>query len=244
MPAYFKVQAALADQTNLARDQYINGFHLYYPTPAWSDDAARTIVLQAAANALEAFYKSWKGYMAPNISPNLGSVKFYDQALPLESPPVAVFPMELTGTGDAPGHTGPNPISAYPNEVACCITMHGQPQGGAVQRQSWRGRIYCGPLNITAGAASTFGHSRPTAAFLSDLKVAALNLHAALVTVDAEWVIASKVQQMLYPIMNFAVDNSWDTIRSRGDKPTTADRGDTTTHVDAGTGAPIAHAVR
>lgn len=244
MPAYFKVQAALADQTNLARDTYINGFHLYYPTPAWSDDAAREIVLQAASNAITAFYYSWRNFMAPNISGTLNSVKFYDQSLPLESPPVATFPMTLSGGGDLPGAPGGSPLSAMPNEVACCLTYHGQPQGGAVQRQSWRGRIYCGPLNVSAGAASTFAHSRPTTAFLATLKAAALSLHSALVTADAEWVIASKVQQMLYPIINFAVDNSWDTIRSRGDRPTTADRGDTTTHVDAGTGAPIAHAVR
>jgi hypothetical protein len=99
-------------------------------------------------------------------------------------------------------------------------------------------------LNVNAGAASTFGHSRPTTAFLATLVSAATTLHSALVTADAEWVIASKVQQMLYPIMNFAVDNSWDTIRSRGDRPTTADTADTTTHVDAGTGDAIAHAVR
>lgn len=244
MPAYFKVQAALADSSNLARDQYINGFHLYYPTPAWSDDAGRAIVLEAAANAITGFYFSWKAFMAPNISGSLGSIKFYDQALPLETPPVAVFPMDLVASGELPGHTAGAPHEALPNEVACCITYHGQPQGGAVQRQSWRGRIYCGPLNTGAGGSSTYDHSRPNATFLAALRAAAVDLHANLVIVDAEWVIASKVQQMLYPIVNFAVDNSWDTIRSRGDKPTTSDRGDVTSHVDSGTGAAIAHAVR
>lgn len=244
MTAFFKVQAALADQTNLARDQYINGFHLFYPSPAWSDDAGRTVVLHAAANAITAFYFNWKGYMAPNISGTLGSVKFYDQALPLESPPVAVFPMDLVGSSEPPGHVIGGPLLAMPNEVACAITYHGTPQGGAVQRQSWRGRIYCGPLNTTAGGVSTFDHSRPSATFLAQLRSSAVNLQSALVAVDAEWVIASKVQQHLYPIINFAVDNSWDTIRARGDRPTTADTGPVAGHVAGIDGSGIAHPVR
>jgi hypothetical protein len=234
----YRVQAALQDVSNLARDQYVNTFHIWNPSDSDVVDPA----FSTWADSITEFYRSLKQFLSLGVSGTLGTVKVYNLADELESPPRFVQPMNITGTGDSPG-VGQVPM---PNEVACCLTYHAQPQGGLVQRQSLRGRIYFGPLNVSAGhTVMPEAHGRPTDSFRNQLCLAGQTLHASLVAATGEWVVASKVQQHAYPIINYRVDDSWDTVRSRGDRPTTHNEQLATTHVtgvDAAT--PIAVAVR
>lgn len=220
----YRVQASLQDVSNLARDQYVNTFHIWNASESDVVDPS----FSAWATAITDFYVSIKGYLSLGVSGTLGTVKVYALHDPLESPPRFVQAMNITGSGDAPG-AGKVP---YPNEVAGCLTYHAKLQGGIVQRQSTRGRIYIGPLNNTAGETiMPEAHGRPTASFRTLISGSAKALHAALVAQSGEWVVASKVQQACYPIINFRVDNSWDTIRSRGDRPTTFHEELPTTHI-------------
>lgn len=110
----------------------------------------------------------------------------------------------------------PSQASGLPEEVACCLTLQGAIPPAASARR--RGRLYIGPLNLTA---ATFGTalvaSRPSDIFVNDLVVAATRLR----NNSLGWAIRSSL-----PVQNFVevdhgyVDNAFDTQRRRGPRTT------------------------
>jgi hypothetical protein len=103
-----------------------------------------------------------------------------------------------------------------PREVALCISFYAERN---IPRQ--RGRIYLGPLSATLG-------ERPTDAWLNAAVLLA-NGFADLGGVDVDWCVYSPTTHQLQGgsavdaskrVSHFWVDDEWDTVRSRGRKPT------------------------
>jgi hypothetical protein len=200
-----RFQVALQDDSMLAKDQYVNTFHIA------NLDGTGTISFAPVAAALTTFYNNFKAYLSPTIATADGTIKMYNVNAEKETPPVD---QEALVFATEPGTLG----AALPYEVASCLTYHSFPQTGAVKRQSWRGRIYIGPLNV--GTVDSTRSGRPSPAFLTGVTNFAKTLAESIHAAGYHWVIASKVQQRLYPVINFYMDDAWDTQRSRGNRPT------------------------
>lgn len=220
----FRAQVAIQDSNTLSRDRFVN--NLYFT----QIDSASVLDPFTISTAIKDFYSVSAGigaYLSPTFAATLSTIKFYDMNEPLESPPVAQYVLPMgAGTG-----------APLPSEVACCLTFHGIPQDGLTPRQSWRGRIYIGPLSTNAMDTGIGGESRPKGAFALALTQAGKMVHDECVVGNSQWVIASKARQKLYPVSIFSVDNAWDTQRRRGVSPTTSTVGE----VLDGPSEPIPH---
>jgi hypothetical protein len=139
-------------------------------------------------------------------------MSIYDPALPLESPPVYTHEFSIPSVGGF--------HQVLPNEIASCLSFHADPQPG-VPRQSWRGRIFIGPLNVTAlnVTSGTDPDSRPDAAFLTAAVNAGVSFASDLFTAGARWCIGSKTRHLAYPVASVSMDDAWDVQRSRGFRP-------------------------
>lgn len=216
-----RVQVSLQDRDVLPRDEYVSSFWLTQV------DAASVIDFNGVKDALTAFYTGtvtgvgMHNWLSPCLSLGSSTIKMYDMSQPKESPPIDSVFMTLTpAAGVGVG---------LPNEVACCLTLHAIPQPG-VPRQSWRGRIYLGPLNTNcldgdSGSTSegvNVQHSRPKATFIQAVRAGGESLHGALLAANASWVIYSRTRQTMYPVKDISIDDAWDTQRRRGLRPTIA----------------------
>lgn len=112
--------------------------------------------------------------------------------------------------GTAVVDVGGAPASVVPREVACCLSYYADRN---IPRR--RGRLYI-PWCVTGGTASV----RPGAgqqSMVGDL----VPILAGLGGVDIDWVVYSRSDHAAHTVTNWWVDDEWDTIRSRGLRPTT-----------------------
>jgi hypothetical protein len=102
-------------------------------------------------------------------------------------------------------------------DIAVCLSYY-----AGVNRPRYRGRLYvpCALRNIV-----------PSGAFVS---TASMNNVATLVPIltglgglDVDWVVYSRVDNTSRPVTDWFVDNSWDTQRRRGPRPTSRISGTT-----------------
>lgn len=207
MVTLYRVQANLQDKSLLPRDRYVNTWYV-----ANNGEFSGTIDLEAACTAIEGFYNHMANFLSPNIDGGHGTISAYDVSAPLESPPA--FTTFLNIGAPAPAQ------KPLPQELACCLSFHADPQVG-VNRQSWRGRIYLGPLNARAlNDPSVVQDSRPAFDLTNAMTTAALMMASDLNDANCRHYIASKTQHTAYPVANYSVDDAWDIQRSRGDRPT------------------------
>lgn len=183
-------------------------------------------------DSIVAYVDTWRNSMSSFVSPAVAgsghTVKIYDVGALPDAPPLR------TGFFDLSHSFTTTPM---PNEVACCLSYHAEPQPG-VNRQSWRGRMYLGPFCTTAIEAVA-ANARPGATFKAQILNTGAIFFANLLDLSgsgSKAVILSKKTGFAYPIDNVSVDDEWDTQRSRGLRATTV----STTDVEGGGGAPIA----
>jgi hypothetical protein len=202
----YRIQTSIQDTSLLPRDQYVNSIHVHMPTMTQGS-------FDAIVAAAQQFYGSdIAEYWSPAVLNGVGHrVKAYLMGAALDSPPV--FETSLLSIPNPPGQIG------LPNEVACCVSMHADPQPGVV-RQSWRGRIYIGPFNTSVvGPAGT--QQRPLGTFVGDLATSAKTYFDAINAITgAKLCVYSRKQAMAYPVTYIGIDDAWDTQRSRGNRPT------------------------
>jgi hypothetical protein len=137
-----------------------------------------------------------------NAHPLLGAtlpytIKIYDA---LKAPPSYPLATATNGTGSFP--------SGKPREVALCLSFYAE-----FNRPSLRGRLYI-PGTFIGGTLGL----RPTATQQDNCKQ-----WATILTVNAsiaQWTVFSKKMQNDEVVTNVWVDDEWDTVRSRGMKPT------------------------
>lgn len=136
---------------------------------------------------------------------------------------------------------GPASADGLPNETAFVVTLEGtgrdtapveapdgSDSGVALDRPKQRrtGRIYLGPLGINASTGGT-GVVRPTTAFMTDARLATVQLHTEL---DAVLVgllglgVWSRKDGFVYPLEAVSTDNAFDTQRRRGQAATARTR--------------------
>jgi len=129
---------------------------------------------------------------------------------------VTIYP--ATGTpplfplAQARRNEGLAPAAGQPREVALCLSYY-----SGQNRPRRRGRLYLPVVATGLGGAMAL---RPTAA--NRAKVLSFgSLLADAGGADIDWVVWSRMDQVARPVSNSWVDDEWDTVRSRGLRPTT-----------------------
>lgn len=131
-------------------------------------------------------------------------VKLYDVTTPPPNPPLA-RKIEAVGT---------SPQAACPREVALCLSFYADSN---VPRR--RGRLFIPIHWIKAGTTAALG-VRPSTGDRTTIGGIADKL-ANIGGVDVDWVVWSERSQQHHSVTNWYVDDEWDTVRSRGLRPTT-----------------------
>lgn len=106
--------------------------------------------------------------------------------------------------------------NSLPAEVALCCSFQADPLSGTSQARR-RGRVFLGPFLATD---STDG--RPNSALRTLVAASASDFIAASdASLTWNWVVYSPTADAVAVVRNGWVDDAWDTIRSRGPRPTT-----------------------
>lgn len=119
-------------------------------------------------------------------------------------------------SGEAIVNLGQAPASTVPRELAVCLSYFATRN---IPRH--RGRLYI-PLALT----SQGGQLRPSAT-LRDIVASLVPIFENLGGIDVDWCLWSPTDAAAYKVTNWWVDDEWDTVRSRGLRPTTRTQGTT-----------------
>lgn len=215
-PQYIRAQVTLQGATGLPEDVTINTFSFVI-----SDGADLTPL----TTALQDFYDEFSSLLSHSVSRSDNVIKYYDWSLAQPAAPIATD--SLTINAAAGGYQD------FPEEVALCCSFQSTTLAGMPQARR-RGRVYVGPWMFSA--VSDF--SRPGSGYITALVNAGTGLLAACPYDDVAycWAILSRknaggwlipgesgppnLAAAVAPVRNGWVDNSWDTQRRRGLKPT------------------------
>lgn len=203
-----RLQVRLPYYTNIPEDVLTNTWHFFSDGVTPFADAVEYL-----SGRLDTFYSNtYAGSQgAPYINWDAAVVHGYNLA---DAPPrvPVIVPIPITTPNDTSSNVSP--------ETAICLSFQGVPLSGTPQARR-RGRIYLGALGeavVTDGTTSTF--PRPFQAWvdqvLGDVETLLLD------TGDAglEWVVWSPTDSASVPVNNGWIDNSLDTQRRRGFRPT------------------------
>lgn len=127
-------------------------------------------------------------------------VKMYDMADPM--------PRRVRGRAFWAETTGPFSSAIGPREVSVCLSFR-----GAVNSPRTRGRIFIGPYPVSQM------QERPSQGLREQLGVLATAI-GNVGGVDIDWCVRSSFANAMVPVKHAWVDDEWDTMRSRGLKPT------------------------
>lgn len=188
--ALYRFTVAASFDTLLPEDAIVND--LYY-TRIVDDGDDEGLCTDIA----EVFDNFWYNTSHPKIT-----VKMYDQGAGNSGPPRASA--SINGIDFA--------TSTGPREVALCLSFWASNRADPHRR----GRIY---LMVAGRPETDMDGVRPGPALIT----AALNLGDELAGIggaDVSWQVYSRTQNNSEDVTNTWVDNEWDTIRSRGMKPT------------------------
>lgn len=217
------VEAVLAHKSGLPKDSVVNSFCIATPSVDYVDSEAGQ-----AAQAVQNFYTT-----VP--APSTGKVSDYIGPTISRAALACQFKVyDLTGHLDGSAHGSPKKIvtwtmpagtssSGLPSEVACAVSFHGGyvgdpefTQSGARPRARDRGRVFIGPLINSAGQEMGLEQSsRPTSTFRILLKDAA---NVLMNDVTGAWSVWSRKNATIIPVVGGWVDDSYDTVRRRGEK--------------------------
>lgn len=208
--------ASLGKLSGLDEDRIVNTFH--FATVAEPDVAEAT----ALVPILQTFYQAIDDYFSEVIDNTAGAhtLQFYNvtSSGPGPDDDVTGSPI-LSSTFTTPTDAGAN--LSMPDEVAVCLSMNGvltdipEEVGATRPAARRRGRIYIGPLAVTARTLVA-NESRVAPAFVTVLLNAAEAMYDAAVAAGATPAVYSRQDNLAYPIQRYSVDNAFDTVRSRG----------------------------
>lgn len=106
-------------------------------------------------------------------------------------------------------NSGATPIAACPREIALCLSYR-----SAINNPRRRGRLYA-PVAVLGGTLN----ARPTSTLQN--KVAELvPIFTGLGGADVDWCVYSPTDDSATAVTDWWVDDEWDTVRSRGLRPT------------------------
>lgn len=141
-------------------------------------------------------------YLSSEMS-GVGTVKMYD--LDDATPRV---PFDTHDFTFSPGVSEP-----LPGQVALVLSFQAAKVSGLNQARR-RGRIYLGPLDITATETSG-GVARPTGGLVDTAIAALTRLKDDSGTNESNWSVYSETDDLLVPVLDGWVDNRFDTQRRR-----------------------------
>lgn len=211
MPASCRVQLVLHGGSDLPEDRYINTFHFHSiaaedPTvfQAQCVLAVDLAFMNAAPDGTQLH-----SFLSAFVSTQYELVS-YDLAL---APGLRV-PTIFNGTATT------TPTGGLPSEVAVCLSLAGDPPNNARRR----GRLYLGPLSDKTAvmlAATSSVPPRPSTQVVGSIGVAmAAKAKVLMDSIETPWCIRSMTPTENYVRITRAwVDNSFDTVRKRGEKP-------------------------
>jgi hypothetical protein len=152
--------------------------------------------------------------VAENLSPVISRaalahvIQVYDKAAPQPRQPVATLEFTIpVGQG-----------TALPSEVALVLSLRASIAVGG-QPARFRGRTYVGPLTSTALGTVNAGDLRPSQVTRTAILEAGRRMLAGPADLVA-WSVFSAVDNDLRRITRLVMDDSFDTQRRRGAKPT------------------------
>lgn len=215
MPDYLcRAQVTIPRDTGIAEDNVVNTF--YFDCNDTGIGTAHSINNTTILSMLTTFYNAIDQYLSPVVGPS-ATVKLYDMR--------DATPRVPTGTGTIA--LTPGAGSGLPEEVALCLSFSGDIQSGDNPRRL-RGRVYLGPLDSGNGII-TNGAYRPASSMLTAIANAASAMaatHQNSQNEDVNWAIYSRaldnegsLDDAFNDVTNGWVDNSYDTQRRRGPKP-------------------------
>lgn len=209
-----RVQVTSQGVSMQPEDRYVNVFYF--------QDAPPPGDLATLCAAVEGFYKDVPaGSSTPvmhylsGISGYAGSnIRVYDLDDPMPRAPLIDWPMSVGG------HAGSSSKN-LPDEVALCLSYSAGPASGLpIARR--RGRVYIGPFsdNALRTGEGVSTESAPAQALMDVIVDAASAMRSIAEGAGYSWSVWSPTDQLATTIVDWHVDNAWDTQRRRGNKPT------------------------
>lgn len=209
-PRQLHVQVVCPKDSGIAKDAIVNNFSFQIADGV--GDADWTI---AITTRLREFYTSFGARMGGTLNWPGSKLKIYDRADPV--PRVPVYDGTF-GMGDFA------PPAQLPDEVALCLSFHGQFASG-IKSARRRGRVFLGPWAASQVEPTGGTNGRPLAALVDAVKAAADTLMGynddliGGVANGVQWGVRTDQDDLTAPVVGGWVDNSWDTQRRRGLAP-------------------------
>lgn len=199
-----QIQHALQHYSGLAADRAVNTWYV-------DTNATELTYVDSIIALNKAFYDDIAQYISKAWMGPGSTVKVYQLLDPIPRVPVATDfrATEIPSAGAQP----------MPDEVACCLSYSAGAVSG-VPNARRRGRLYLGPLNVSAVSATGNESPRPAAAFKTAVLDAAVEWNNALEALACSWVQYSPTAQLVTNVANCWVDDAFDTQRRRGVAPT------------------------
>jgi hypothetical protein len=193
----------------MEEDVVVNTFH--FNVAGIDDNFSRW---ESIVSNLAGFYAGQTGSIVPltnwmsaliNESAAAHKVRIYRLSDPVPRAPIHEGAFSLAPSG-----------SPLPSEVALCLSYRGALFSGSNPARR-RGRIYLGPLSTVAASSGIGGRDVVP---VPNLMTSLLNAGKRLTDANIGYGVYSKTDGLFTPITTFWVDNSFDTQRRRGSKPT------------------------
>lgn len=187
-------------------DRVVNVHHFVGSTGGtYSSESATARALMEEFYATPTVANAVGTYLSPWVA-RAATLTSYDMDIPANTRTPTIDPLTLPVAFTA----------GFPEEVACCLSIHGAiPPASGPRRM---GRIFLGPLCAGAGDTGTSSTpARPTAAFTTDVVAACVRLRDNGEAGNVRWAIRSTRPTENYVLVAGGyVDNAWDTQRRRG----------------------------
>lgn len=216
LPNHVIAQVVILNDDGLPRDEVTNSLHFHKP-----ESMPYATFVAGLGPAVASLYNTIGTGMTSKVSSYMSNanqtgssqatVNMYDGSVPVHER----IPTPFTFTLGAPTSG-----TDLPNEVALCLSFKRQ-EPGVGSFASQRGRIYIGPLSLSAITNGTSGPV-PTSAFITDLVHAGINMKTAVRAIGdgADHCVFSPRLNKLFVVTSYWVDNAMDTQRRRGPRAT------------------------
>jgi hypothetical protein len=208
-------------QSALPRDRVVNTFTFQKGSAfSTSDYAAMVTSFDSFLQTVQAGGVAVGAILGPQLSRSaLPSIRSYIIDGHLDGTP-AGSPANISSLAALPAPLDPNPL---PSEVALCLSYNAdyvtdfEFAPGSRPRQRDRGRIFVGPLIRTVVEMDSTTHRpHPSTSVMTSLQQAAATLKADMAPLD--WVVWSRKNAAVKPVVAVSVDDAFDTQRRRGER--------------------------
>lgn len=218
---HLMVQHAFKSISGMPEDDMVNTFHFQFAGTIYGSHPA------FLENAVMGFYNLDPGTTGDAVLTYMGTsgmaaprhaVKVYNMGDPAPRIPV-LSTTSTSGTANA--------TQQLPQEVAACLSFKAVDLAGSIPSRR-RGRVYIGPLNVSAIQPVAGLHGSEVNFVLQQSIVeSALDLANACIANTTPWCVFSPTTkaaggteaEYLLPVKTVWCDDAFDTVRSRGRKP-------------------------